>query len=233
MIEIKDVLFFDAETTGIPAKGLKWESDYYQFPYIVELAWSIGDKERSFVIKPEGYEIPPDSTAIHGITNERAIAEGEPIEQVIDFFLSDASKAQLICGHNIYFDISILKANVLRYFDKAYYDKKCEEALHKGKRIDTMMKTIKFVGALYSNGRPGKFPKLEELYDKLFPGETFKAHTALEDVRALKRCLPLLIDQGIIALYRKEYPPEVVLNVVDSILDNNKKIDLLNEEIQI
>ena len=60
------------------------------------------------------------------------------------------------------------------------------QALHNGKRIDTMMKTIKFVGALYQNGKPGKFPKLEELFAKLFPGETFPAHDALQDVKSLR-----------------------------------------------
>lgn len=71
-----------------------------------------------------------------------------------------------------------------------------------------MMKTIKFVGALYSNGRPGKYPKLEELYSKLFPGETFPAHDALEDIRALRRCVPELVNLGIIELAQKEYPAE-------------------------
>ena len=71
-----------------------------------------------------------------------------------------------------------------------------------------MMKTIKFVGALYANGRPGKYPKLEELYSKLFPGETFPAHDALEDIRALRRCVPALVEFGIIELVQKEYPAE-------------------------
>ena len=71
-----------------------------------------------------------------------------------------------------------------------------------------MMKTIKFVGALYSNGRPGKYPKLEELYSKLFPGETFPAHDALEDIRALRCCVPELVNLGIIELAQKEYPAE-------------------------
>lgn len=71
-----------------------------------------------------------------------------------------------------------------------------------------MMKTIKFVGALFSNGRPGKFPQLEELYSKLFPGETFPVHDALEDIRALRRCVPELVNLGIIELAQKEYPAE-------------------------
>lgn len=30
--ELKDICFFDCETTGVPAKGLKWDADFNQFP---------------------------------------------------------------------------------------------------------------------------------------------------------------------------------------------------------
>ena len=56
--ELKDICFFDCETTGVPAKGLKWDADFNQFPHVVQLAWAFGDKERSFIIKPDNYEIP-------------------------------------------------------------------------------------------------------------------------------------------------------------------------------
>ena len=91
---LKDVCFFDCETTGVPAKGLKWDADFNQFPHVVQLAWSLGDKERSFIIKPDNYEIPPETTAIHGITTERAIAEGVPFAEVVDEFLADAAAAR-------------------------------------------------------------------------------------------------------------------------------------------
>lgn len=90
--ELKDICFFDCETTGVPAKGLKWDADFNQFPHVVQLAWAFGDKERSFIIKPDNYEIPPETTAIHGITTERAIAEGVPFAEVIDEFLTDAAR---------------------------------------------------------------------------------------------------------------------------------------------
>lgn len=206
--KVNEICFFDCETTGIPAKGLKWDEHFNQFPHVVQLAWSLDGKEKSFIIKPDGYEIPAEVVAIHGITTERAIAEGVPFAVVVDEFLIDAAAAPLVCAHNIYFDTSMIKANILRNCGKVYYDAKAEDALHKGKRIDTMMKTIKFVGALYENGRPGKFPRLEELYAKLFEGETFAAHNALEDVRALRRCVPELVELGIIELVQKEYPAE-------------------------
>ena len=101
--DLKDVCFFDCETTGVPAKGLKWDADFEQFPHVVQLAWSLGDKEKSYIIKPDNYEIPPETTAIHGITTERAIAEGVPFAEVVDEFLADANAAPLVCAHNIYF----------------------------------------------------------------------------------------------------------------------------------
>lgn len=205
---LHDVLTFDCETTGLPAKGAKWDVDFAEFPNIVQLAWSVNEKERSYIIKPDGWEIPEASIEVHGITAERANAEGVPFADIIDEFLEDCKKARLLVGHNIYFDTSIVKAMILRIMGRKYYDAKAEEALFKGKRIDTMMKTIKFVGVLYSNGRPGKYPKLEELYSKLFPGETFPAHDALEDIRALRRCVPELVNLGIIELVQKEYPAE-------------------------
>ena len=205
--KLSDVCIFDTETTGVPKKGLKWDEDYKQFPQVVQLAWMINGVGKSYIIKPDGYEIPQETVDIHGITTERAIKDGVPFKMAVDEFLDDALTAPLVCAHNIYFDTSIIKANIMRYCGKDYYYEKAEDALFKGKRIDTMMKTIKFVGALRANGTPGKFPKLEELYAKLF-NETYPAHDALEDVKALARCIPELVKIGIIKLVQKEYPPE-------------------------
>ena len=127
---------------GCPPKGAKWDVDFAEFPNIVQLAWAVNEKERSFIIKPEGWEIPEASIEVHGITAERANAEGVPFADIIDEFLEDCKKARLLVGHNIYFDTSIVKAMILRIMGREYYDAKAEDALFKGKRIDTMMKTI-------------------------------------------------------------------------------------------
>ena len=163
------------------------------------------------IVYPDMWEIPEETVAIHGITMERALREGLPFPFVLKEFIEDCLTAKLIIGHNIYFDVSTIKANILRYasMGKTWYDEeKCEEALWKGKRIDTMRKTMKFVGACAENSKRLKYPKLEELYDRLFPGETFPAHNSLEDVRAVVRCVPELVKLGIIELKQKEYPEE-------------------------
>lgn len=201
-MNLKNILFFDIETTGLPDRNAKYD-DFEKFPFIVSLSWIFNGVENDYIIKPDGYEIPESTTQIHGITTEYAVKNGIPFRDVIVKFINDAINAQYIVAHNIYFDTSIVKANSIRYMGKDYYDRLVDSALNKDKRIDTMMKTIKFVGAKFQNGRVGKWPTLEELYDKLFPGETFSAHTSIDDVRALVRCFPKLSDLGLINVYVK------------------------------
>ena len=204
---MNDVLCFDCETTGVPDKGMKWDVDFLQFPRPVTMAWAFGDTERHEIIRPQGWDIPTETVAIHGITTEQADKEGKPFVEVVTEFLNDAEKYPLICAHNVYFDTSIIKAAIMALCPELA--DKAESALFKGKRIDTMRKTIKFVGARKENGS-GKFPTLEELFAKLFDGATFPAHNALEDVRALRKCLPPLVEMGIIELVQKEYPAETL-----------------------
>ena len=204
MITYDQILYFDTETTGLPPKDAKWETDYEQFPRICQLSWIYAGREENHIIRPDGWVIPQEATDVHGITNEYAQEHGEPLADVMGKFIADCHAAKLICGHNVYFDISTVKSELMR---KASFDQFADDALYKGKRIDTMRPAMKFVDARFSNGRL-KFPRLEELYAKCFPGESFPAHDAIEDVRAVVRCLPVLVDKGIIELIVKDYPAE-------------------------
>lgn len=205
---MNNICFYDVETTGVVAKGLEWDKDFMYFPKVVQLSWCMNGVEKDYIIQPEGWEIPPEVVAIHGISTERAHKEGVPFASIVDEFIEDCEHAHLLIGHNIYFDTSILKAMVLHIMGREYYDSKVDSALYKGKRIDTMYKTIKFVGAKKANGAGGKFPSLVELYAKVFDGATFPAHNSLEDVRALVRCVPFLVDNGLIELVQKQYEPK-------------------------
>ena len=195
-----NILIFDSETTGLPPKGAKYDVDFNSFPHIVQLSWWMNNELKDYIIKPVGWEIPVEMSELHGITTEIALENGVPFQDVIKEFLTDCLKAESLVAHNIYFDSSIIKANILRegVNDIAYLTI-VEPALNKDKRICTMMKTIKFVNAQYSNGRPGKFPSLKELYFKLFE-EDFQAHNAAEDVKAVLRSLEKLVELKVIEI---------------------------------
>lgn len=196
---MEKVLIFDSETTGLPAKGAKYQTHYDTFPYVVQLAWYFNGQFKNYVIKPNGWTIPTEATEIHGIDTETALKSGRPFHIVADEFIHDCGQAEKIIGHNIYFDSSIIKANILRMKMPNYYNDVVEPAMDKTKRICTMMKTIKLVNAKFADGRGGKFPKLEELYHHLFQ-ESFPAHDALEDVKATLRCVEELIKLEVIEI---------------------------------
>ena len=212
MITYDQILYFDTETTGLPPKDAKWETDYEQFPRICQLSWIYAGREENHIIRPDGWEIPQEATDVHGITNEYAQEHGEPLVYVMGKFLNDCHDAKLICGHNVYFDISTVKSEIMRV---ATYDQFADDALYKGKRIDTMRPTMKWVDARMANGRL-KFPNLSELYSRCFPGETFPAHNAIEDVKAVARCLPVIVELGLVELKVKEYPEEQPNNPVSA-----------------
>ncbi|MFA7304019.1 MAG: 3'-5' exonuclease, partial [Methanoregula sp.] len=112
------LLFLDTETTGLPKYYATNDSE--KWPRIVQLAWSLYDREgnresqNSFIIYPTDFTIPPDSARIHGITTERAKSEGVSLHKVLPLFNADVEKANIIIAHNADFDLPIIKTEFLR-----------------------------------------------------------------------------------------------------------------------
>lgn len=195
---MENYLILDIESTGLVQKGLDYKTDFSLFPHIVQLAWYFNGEYHDYIIKPEGWVIPEEAAKIHGITTEIALEKGVKMIDVLELFICDCYEAEKIIGFNIYFDTSIIKANLRREFglyNQVIYES--DIALNKSKRTDIMMKTIKFVGAKQEGKNTPKFPSLEDLYMKLF-NETFEAHNALNDVKATKRCYEELVRLKII-----------------------------------
>lgn len=191
-----NTLFFDTETTGLPPAGAHYKEDKECFPHLVQIAWATNEEEiNCHIIKPLDWLVPEEATLIHKISHERALEEGKGLKEVLTRFLEDCKKAEKIVAHNIYFDVSIIKSELYRL---EFEEGLISEALHKNKRIDTLRKTVKFVNAEFKDGRKGKWPKLEELYFKLFNKEMEGIHDASNDVRALRECYYELIKLDII-----------------------------------
>lgn len=195
-------LVLDVELTGLPPKNADYKTQYMDFPYIVSLAYKINDQPtREFIINQEGRQIPEESIAIHGITNEMAQASPHRLFTVLRDMVLEAQELNFSVGHNIYFDSSLIKANVLRgmkedpEYSTALYP--CiEEVLHKDRRVDTMKSTIKFCNL------PGKYgpkwPKLTELHFKLFGEYPAEAHSSGADVDTTYKCYMKLLELGIL-----------------------------------
>lgn len=113
------ILFFDTETTGLPA--FKLPSDDPCQPHLVDICGLLYTREGELVdsfeamVRPDGWEIPNDVAVIHGITNEIALAEGIPEAEAVADFMNLAERAGLRVAHNVSFDDRILRIALMRY----------------------------------------------------------------------------------------------------------------------
>ena len=189
-------LIFDTETTGLPRDYKAPLTDFDNWPRMVQVAWQIHDttgiliSRNSIIVKPDGYTIPFNAVQIHGITNERAIEEGQDLKAVLLEFIEAVKQTKYLCGHNIEFDNNIIGAELLR----------CglENILSAMPFIDTKNDQTTEYCAI-PGGRGGKFkwPTLTELYTKLFNSKFDEAHNAAFDVLATGKVFFEIIKRGI------------------------------------
>jgi DNA polymerase III subunit epsilon len=187
-------VFFDTETTGIPRRWDAPLTDQANWPRVVQVAWMsctpAGEELASCetIIRPEGFHIPLDVSRIHGITTERAIAEGRVLAVVLQEFTQVVQDSKWLIAHNISFDAAVLGAEFLRA--------RLANPLTTRKQICTMLTATNYCRLPGSKGF--KWPKLRELHEKLFGKSQDETHRALADVRACARCFFELQRLGII-----------------------------------
>ena len=190
------MLFFDTETTGLPKNWQAPVSDLNNWPRIVQLAWILSDDKgkeisgQNYIIKPEGFLIPEESSRVHGISTEQAMREGINLEKALSDFSYDLSQSNLLVAHNINFDQKIIGAEFLR--------KDVETNLDDISKFCTMQSATNYCQIEKPNGYGYKWPRLEELHLKLFNKNFDNAHDALADVKACARCFFELKDKNII-----------------------------------
>lgn len=181
---MNNYLFFDTETTGVPRNYKAPSSDTRNWPRLVQLAWILADEEGNrihegnLIVKPEGFVIPTDATKIHGITTQKALAEGILLKDAISMFKADLDFANFVVGHNVDFDKKIVGAEMVRLG--------MSDELGRKKSYCTMLSTTNFCKMPGPYGY--KYPKLQELYKKLFGKEFDNAHDAMSDIEATEQC---------------------------------------------
>lgn len=176
------ILIFDTETTGL----INWKApltDNTQ-PRLVQLGLIICEddgkikKEKSLVVKPEGYIIPPNM--VHGITHEFALEKGVTMTEALLAIRNAMTLCDLHIAHNYVFDRAIL----LGEFRRA----KLDESNFSKDSFCTMLNTTNICCIPKKNGKKGnKWPKLEEAYEYFFGEKMEGAHDALADCRAAHR----------------------------------------------
>src|SRR5260221_3384679 len=190
-------LIFDTETTGVPHNKTAPLTDLENWPRLVQIAWQLHDQngkllsQHNYIVKPDGFDIPFKAEKVHGISTRRALEEGRDGKQVLDAFVVDLSRTQVLVGHNIEFDINIIGAELIR-------QSKDTAAFLQMEKVDTGIVSIDFCQLPGGMGGKLKMPRLSELHEKLF-GKNFEdAHDASYDVAATARCFFALIGKRIV-----------------------------------
>lgn len=189
-------LFFDCETTGLP--GVRWFSPEVvdQWPRLVQLAWALYDarggllEARNFIVRPDGFSIPPDATSIHGISDAHARRVGRDAAEVLDEFLEAATApGTTLVAHNFEYDRNVVAGELIRAGKPLAF---LELA-----GICTMRSTTDLVRLPRPGGGFGfKWPTLEELHTWVFGFSYEGAHDAARDIEACARSFFKLREAG-------------------------------------
>jgi DNA polymerase III epsilon subunit-like protein len=203
------VLVFDTETTGLPKSKIMNPDTLNLWPHIVQFSYVIYDTilndivetSDSIVKLKDEISIPEDSTKIHGITNESSRKNGINVEVILNEFFCNLRNVDLLVGHNVSFDINMIKVELLRFI----YDTKSNISENEVKEYKynlhyltnykniccTLQESIDLcnIKAIDKFGKEYiKFPKLLELHEKLFESIPNNLHNSFNDILVTLRC---------------------------------------------
>jgi DNA polymerase-3 subunit epsilon len=123
------------------------------------------------IIRPDGWAIPPDMTAIHGITTERAMEVGIPESAAVGL-LTAMWNIRPRVGFNESFDARIIRIAMQRFGEHAMSD------TWKAAPAECAMRMARPLMGL------PKAPNLREAYKHFTGRELVDAHSAMADTRA-------------------------------------------------
>lgn len=183
------VMVFDTETSGIPPKSAQpCDFEKYNDARLIELAYIIYDNdvkvlEKTMIVKPD-FEI--SNSDIHGITKQFALDNGIPISDVMESFYRDVMPVDVLVGHNVSFDISIMLSESHRLGRSDVIDK-----INKCEMVCTLEKSRKYFGTTTNTGLT-----LSNVYMKLFGEAPGVVHRALDDVILCSKCYNKMKEAG-------------------------------------
>ena len=206
------ILVFDTETTGLPEYKFRKRKRIRVMPHMLQLAWVVYDVIENKLLRkcdrivrlPDNMIVPPESVAIHNITQDMMLEQGKSLRDVLVEFVSDLKQCDYLVAHNIPFDKEVLQTEfnrigMINHFDvlKSSLVEYC--TMRESKELCNIQ-TIDYV----NGGTRIKFPKLIELHRKLFRHNVEDLHNALHDVYVCLRCFyKMIYDRDIMTVNRE------------------------------
>lgn len=189
------IFVFDTETTGFVNKkdtSLEAQPRIIQFSWILwELKdWKFIEEKRIDKLINPRIPIPYWSSQVNHIY-DIDVKESPYIEDLIEEIMYFINTPDVIVWHNIEYDEEVLKIELRRLW---------LEYMYRPKQIKCTMKESVDFCMIEWNWNRYKYPKLWELYKKLFDEYFLWAHNAIVDVEATLRCFIKLVNDWIIKI---------------------------------
>lgn len=181
-------LFYDTGTTGMPL----WDkpSDHPDQPHLVQLAACRVDLDTrkvissiNLIVRPNGWDIPKEVSAIHGITADFAMQVGVDEGAALGVFLDMWGGIKRI-GHNEGFDARIIRIAQRRHLDDGLDKWKGSEAECTATLATPIVKCPPTAKMLKAGRKHYKKPTLSEAYQHFMGTPLDGAHDAMVDVQA-------------------------------------------------
>jgi len=193
------LLFIDSETNGLPASKYAPYTEPNMWPHIIQLSWQIIDSENWIVLHEEDVFVKSravwsrEAERIHQIPEAIVARFGKEPTEVLTRFQEDLNKCDAVLGHNLSFDKTAILAEVQRLYE-AGKSERASGFWKKGiKEVCTMVLAKQFCNIKFKDSADLKFPRLAELYAKLFNKEYdisgADLHNAKHDVACLVLCV--------------------------------------------
>lgn len=184
------MLAYDTETSGLPL--FDQPSEDPRQPHIVQLAACLVDLDTrhtlasiDVIIRPEGWVIPDDVAAVHGITTERAQDLGVSESMALGMLLELWADGRPRVAHNESFDARIVRIALMRYEDGPLADRWKAGRAHCTQALSTQVLKLPPTQKMLAAGRRHhKSANLSEAYKHFTGRDLENAHSAMADVQA-------------------------------------------------
>ena len=198
------LLFIDTETNGLPVNRFAPFTYTGNWPEIIQISWQLVDsdtwqteEEYDAFLKPSGIW-SKEAERVHQIPESIVAKFGKDKTMVFTSFKNAIDLCDCVISHNMLFDKTVILCEVQRLWESGKVPLKPGLFWKRGVRdICTMVSTKEFCEIQFADKSGFKYPKLNELYAKLF-SKTYDIsgadlHNSKNDVECLIMCFKELI----------------------------------------
>ena len=193
-------LVIDCESTGIFNYDLPADAPGQPRVCQIGMIWvrddltEIASAER--LIKPDGWTIGPEATAVNGLTQEMLEEAGEPIDRALTSYVDAIKQKHIIVGYNVAFDVKLMRGELRRA--------KLPDYFMATRTLDVMNGCRRMVDARTKEGKK-KPPSLEEACRHFDVELEPTPHRALGGARATLHILRKMREQAQMPAYKDPY----------------------------